>query len=260
MGTSVSLPTLTVCVMTYRRAHYALMTLYALRERLHYAGKRRFLVVDMGSETADLKMYQHALRNTQARIRSDASLNLASAYNMAATLGGDVWLTCLDDFELQKPIDVTPEVELLSAYPQIGQVRLAVLAGWSYSLPGVSVYGRMVRQSGYHYWTLDKQRSNAPHACIMAAELYHRRFWDVYGDIPADGNPMPGECELRGANRFTAKVGPTIAWPVRYGEGETEPFRHIGYCRSEDYAERSGDAWGAIDVLDSPTIGNVRVA
>lgn len=255
----MTLPTLTICLMTFRRPHYALMALYALRERLKYAGKRRFLIVDGGSDDTDWEMYAHVLRNEVHRLV--ASDDLANGYNLAANYATDsVWLTCLDDYELQKTIDITPEVELLQAAPQIGCVRLAVLSNWSYSLPGVVVHGRMVRQSLYHYWALDKERSTAPHACIMAVELYHRRFWDVYGDIPADGEPMPGECELRGANRFTAKVGPTIAWPVRYGEGESEPFRHIGYVRSDDYAERSKDKWGAIDVCDDARVGNVRVA
>lgn len=258
MSLHPNLPVLTIVVPTFRRPHYALPVLYGLRELLRYAGPRRFLVIDMGSPDDDLKMYRHALRNTDTRIVRDPALNLAAAHNFAAGVGGDVWLVVLDDYELRKPVDISVDIDLLLRDNSIGALRYAPLNQWSHSLPHARLYAEMIEHQRELYYRMDKERTTSPHVALMAAMLYHRRYWDAYGDIPTNPKMMPGECELAGANLFREHAGPTIAWPMRFGDDS--PFKHIGYCRSDDYTQRCGDGWGAIDVMDDTRIGNVRVA
>lgn len=251
----INLPVLTIGVMTYKRPHYALPTLYGLREKLSYRGERHFVLLDGGSSQDELAMYQHVLRDEW--LDSYHAPNLAAAHNILAGQSQGVGLAVLDDYELREMLEISNDIDFLVTHEAIGALRYSALGQWDHSIGG-TIRAELLRHNAQLYWQLDKSESAAPHVNIMAAMLYHRRFWDAYGRIDESGSPMPGECELRGANLFHGNAGPTIAWPMRFGD--TAPFVHIGYVRSEDYARRAGDAWGAIDVFDDATIGNVRVA
>jgi len=78
----------------------------------------------------------------------------------------------------------------------------------------------------------------------MGTHLYHRRFWDAYGDIPACDPKVPGQAELNGMARFNGHPGPTVAIPMRFGQDSFEHFEpiwHLGIWRTDEYAESTGN-------------------
>lgn len=234
-------PELCIGVCTYKRPWYAMMTISALAGWLHYYGPVRFHIADGGSPQEDLDYYKLILR--ERNFTMEVVDNLADMVNSCAHHGGDFFMVVLDDFVLRYPLNVTPDVVLLAEHPEIGCVRMGRLAFWGAVGDGVEVGADLVQSSGLHWWRLDKVRDNDPYMASIGAHLYHKRFWDAYGDIPACPPNQPGQAEMNFNHLFRSKDGPTVAVPMRFGEDypeHYEPFNHLGIWRTDEYKQFVG--------------------
>lgn len=237
----MNLPELTLCVVGYKRPWYCINTLYALINRINYAGAKRYVVSDGGSPTDQLAIYTKILGERQHRIV--VTDNLSDMMNACAASAGEVWLTTLDDFYPIRAFDITPDVRLLLSDESVGAIRMGRLAFWGDPPGHNTVKAEMVECGGLHWWKVDKAQTTDPYICSINTTLYHRRFWDAYGDIPPCPPNIPGEAELLGAERFRNRSGPAIAIPMRFGEdcGDwQEPFWHMGMYRTDEYAAAGG--------------------
>jgi hypothetical protein len=229
-------PELTVCVCTYKRPWYAMLTLSTLNGMLGYPGRVRFHIADGGSPIEDLDYYRQILNGRPTTI--EIADNLADMCNSCAKNGGDFWMTIMDDYALRYPLNVSQDVHLLMEHPEIGCVRMSRLAYTGDSSAD------LIGLDGLHWWRMDKAKTADPYLSSIGVHLYHRRFWDAYGDIPSCPPDVPGQAEINGINRFRDRLGPTIAIPMRFGEDwenhHFEPFWHLGTWRTDEYARSAG--------------------
>jgi len=240
----MDLPTLTIGVCTYKRPWYAIMTIQMLIGVIGYAGPKRFHIADGGSPQEDIDYYLRLTKEFPTTV--EVTSNLSDMVNSCARHGGDLWLTVLDDFMPQRVVDITPDAIMLLKHPEIGCVRMGRLAFWGNGDKDDKIVGELIDSGGLHWWRLDKERSSKPYTCTMGFHMYHRRFWDAYGDIPACEPNKPGNGELLGNERYYKHDGPTIAIPMRFGEDsleQKEPIWHMGVWRSNEYAETAGSRW-----------------
>lgn len=234
----MDLPPLTIGICTYKRPWYAVMTIQALIGMVGYGGPKRFHIADGGSPEEDLRYYKELTKEFPTTI--EVTNNLSDMVNSCARHGGDLWLTVLDDFMPQRVINLTPDAILLMNHPEIGSVRMGRLAFWGNGDKESEIVADLVASGGLHWWRLNKELSAKPYMCTIGFHMYHRRFWDAYGDIPACEPKVPGQAELLGNERYQKKSGPTIAVPMRFGQdcGEwKEPIWHMGVWRTDDYTE-----------------------
>jgi hypothetical protein len=234
-------PELCIGICTYKRPWYGMMTINALAGWLHYSGPVRFHIADGGSPQEDIDYYKLILR--ERRVTVEVTSNLADMVNSCARNGGDYWMVVMDDYVLRYPLNITPDVMMLAEHPEIGCVRMGRLAYWGAVGNGIEVSADLVQWGGLHWWRLDKARTNDPYMSSIGAHLYHRRWWDAYGDIPACPPNHPGLAETQGNVRFRQKEGPTVAVPMRLGEDypeHYEPFNHLGIWRTDEYKQTAG--------------------
>lgn len=235
-----ALPDLTVCMCTYKRPFYGVITLNTLVHKLNYAGHKKFHVADGGSTEEELDAYKHILTGQDFSISTTD--NLSDQLNACASIGGDTWLVTLDDFRFGRRVDITPDVNFLLNNQDVGSVRMGRLAFWEHG-EGEEIHAHLRMLGGLHWWVIEKDRSNHPYICSINTTLYHRRFWDTYGDISPCPVHIPGDAELNGASRYNNQGGPTIAIPMRFGEdcGDwNEPVDHFGAWRSDEYTAAGG--------------------
>ena len=238
----MDLPELTIGVCTYKRPQYAMLTLNCMRSWLQYNGPKRFHIADGGSPQEELDYYKFILRDYQVSV--SVTDNLADMINSIAHAAGELFFVCVDDFCLRRAIDITPDVGLLLEHEEIGCVRMARLAFWGAGHGPETSADLVTSSSQLHWWRYNKERTTDPYASSIGAHLYHRRFWDAYGDIPACPPNVPGQAELNGMARYNGHPGPTIAVPMRFGEDwgnyYSEPFWHMGMWRTDEYAGTAG--------------------
>jgi hypothetical protein len=239
----MTMPDLTIGICTYRRPWYTVLCLEGFMKRFRYDGKIRFLISDGGSHKDDISLYRELLKDYETTVV--VSNNLSSMINACAHYSGDIWMVTVDDYTINFSsfVNITMDVQFLLNHPEVGKIRLGRLAFWE----GKN-YGELVEQGGLHWWVLDKARTTSVYMNTVGMSIYHRRFWDAYGDIPVCRVHMPGEAEIYANLRFMKKDGPTIAIPMRFGEDCVEikePILHIGALRSTEYAKKSGDRFCA---------------
>lgn len=231
-------PDLTIGICTYKRPWYAALTINMLKS-VGYAGKKRFHISDGGSKQEDLDYYKLILRDYETTI--GVTNNLSDMVNSCAHNSGELWLVVLDDFCPRRGFDITPDARLLLASPETGCVRFSRLAFWGNgggSPPETSA--DLVENGGLHWWRIDKARTKDSYSCNIGFHLYHRRFWDCYGDIVACPPNNPGQAELNARNRYNEKQGCTIAVPMRFAEDNVEQpelIWHLGTWRTDEYAK-----------------------
>lgn len=210
---------------------------------LRYAGEKRFHIADGGSPQEHLDYYDKVLSGVPHTI--EVTDNLSAMCNSCAKHGGDVWITMVDDYALRYPITITNDVSLLLEDASIGAIRMSRLAFWGSGGIGPETSADLVTVGacGNHWWKLDKSKTKDSYMSSIGVHIYHRRFWEAYGDIPRCPPNVPGEAELRGAERFREKSGSTIAVPMRFGQDADdfqEPFWHLGTWRTDEYAKVAG--------------------
>lgn len=233
----MSLPDLTIGICTYRRPWYAINTLNSYIHKVSYwGGNKKFIISDGGSPQDQLDAYDHILGDIPHEII--VSDNMSAQVNNIAAHGGDVWLVTVDDFMFNRKINLTPDVRFLVENDCVGAIRMGRLAFWEHG-PNEHIQAHLAMLGGLHWWVFDKQATNHPYICSLNTTLYHRRFWDAYGNIgPVEPN-QPGETEIKGASRYNDRAeGPTIAIPMRFGEdcGDwDEPVAHVGCWTTDEY-------------------------
>jgi len=214
---------ITVILQTYRRTEYALATIEAARELLHYEGDLRWYVADDGSPAAHWDAIRNALGGSIEghTMRQGYGGNANTAWNEADS-ALTFWLE--DDFMLREPLDLTPHAYALMDCPELGMIRLGYIHHERLE-PARFFAGRR-----YHtlprYWPDTSFYTFTGHP-----SLRHRRYRTAYGDYPE--GLAPGETELAYAFQYQgATDGPLIVWPEDYPTAGL--FAHIGSIKTED--------------------------
>ena len=237
----MDLPVLTIGICTYKRPEYGMLTLNCLKQWLGYEGPRRFHIADGGSPQEEIDHYLKILDGYDVSV--EVTDNLSDMVNSCAHHGGDLWVVALDDFCPRYQINITPDVKFLLANEDVGVVRMARLNFWGSGSGEPETSADLAMHESLHWWKLSKERSRDKYMASIGFHLYHRRFWDAYGDIEACPPHEPGQAELLACKRFLDKAGPMVAVPMRFGEDcaeRREPIWHLGLWRSDDYAGTSG--------------------
>lgn len=229
-------PELTVGICTYKRPEYAAFTISTLNTWIHYDGPIRFLISDGGSPQEEIDTYLLILR--ERRVDVKVTDNLADMCNAIAVNGGEYFMMVLDDFVLRHPLNFNPDVHLLMEHPEIGDVRMSRMAFFGQNSAD------LILQDGLHYWRIDKERTTDNFVATIGVNLYHKRFFETYGLIPACDPKIPGQAEISLTNMFNGHPGPTVAIPMRFGEDADdchyEPWWHYGTWRTDEYSSTRG--------------------
>ena len=215
-------PKLVICLLTYQRTDYALRCIDTVVENLRFDGPIGWYVGDDGSAPHHVGKVIDALSVRDAEVIGMHSQRMGPgpSWNRAiekALEVSDFWLHLEEDWTLNRELDVTPYIQLLTERTDVGMVRLGYLA------VGLDLFS--VGHAGRHY--LQMQRSTQ-YAVSGNPAIRHRRFHEAYGGYPADRNP--GECEIMLDAAFRAKAGPEVWWPVDLGGWSV--FGHIGQQQS----------------------------
>src|SRR3990167_11120719 len=190
------LPELTIAIVTYCRPWFSLLTLGAMINNLIYDGPKRWLVSDGGSTQEELDGLRHILRDMPHKIvQTD---NLADMMNAVAHEAGELWFVTLDDFMPHKKINLTVEARMQQRYTDVGAVRMGRLAFWGQPPEQHQIKADLIENGGLHWWRLNLAETTDSYTCTIGTHVYHRRFWDWYGDIPPCPPDMPGDGELNG--------------------------------------------------------------
>lgn len=235
-------PDLTLCVCTYKRPWYTALTLNQLK-LIRYAGKIKFHIADGGSAKEDFEYYKQIVAGYEITI--GVTNNLADMMNSCAHNSGELWVVTMDDIMPRRGFDITPDVRLLQEHTEIGCVRYSRLAFWGNggdAEPETSADLVSIKGGGLHWWRIDKRRTKDTYSCNIGFHLYHRRFWDCYGDIESVAPNKPGDAELAGRNRYNEKQGCTIAVPMRFAQDCAdwqEVIWHYGTWRTDEYAKQA---------------------
>jgi hypothetical protein len=220
-----------------------MLTISMLISQVRYDGPKQFHIADGGSPQEDIDYYKLLTKDFPTTV--EVTDNLSDMVNSCAHHGGDLWLTVLDDFVPRRKINITPDARLLLEHPEIGCVRMARLAFHGNGDGTAEENADLINCGGLHWWRLNKSLSKNNYMCSLGFHMYHRRFWDAYGDIPACLPKEPGNAELNGMGRFWRhkEDAPTIAIPMRFGqdcEDWDEPIWHLGTWRTDDYRTYAG--------------------
>jgi hypothetical protein len=234
----MSLPDLTIGILTYKRPWYASICIKSYVEHLHYGGDIHWLISDGGSDESDFIEYLPLLDGKQASILQ--STNYSRMVNAIAKHAGMVWVLSVDDYMLNYDINITKDVRMLMEHHDIGMIRYGQLKHWGSHDADPQTSADLIKYDGELWWKLSKERTKDPYMCNIGFHLYHRRFWDHYGDIPDCPANDPGQGELNSRARFSARAdGPTVAVPFRFSTGN-EPLQHFGLWHSDEYSTIAG--------------------
>lgn len=212
---------ITVILQTYRRTSYAVRTIAAARELLHYAGELRWYVADDGSPAAHWDACRDALGGSIEghTMRQGYGGNANTAWHEAES-ALTFWLE--DDFVLREPLDLTPHAYALMDAPALGMIRLGYIDPARLELPWPFAH------RSYH--TLPRDWPDASfYAFTGHPSLRHHRYREAYGDYPEGLGP--GDTELAYAYQYRIGDGPLIVWPEGYPAGGY--WDHIGKIKTE---------------------------
>lgn len=214
--------TITILLQTYRRTSYALATIEAARELLHYEGKLEWYIADDGSPTAHWRAVIDACDHPAGHsMRRGYGGNANAAWDAADQNGAlSFWLE--DDFMLNEHLDLTPHAYALMDCPELAMIRLG------YIDPGRLEPARFFAGRTYH--TLPRAWPDASFYPFTGhPSLRHSRYRTAYGNYPRGLGP--GDTELAYAYQYRIGEGPLIVWP----EGmQTEgTWSHIGAIKTE---------------------------
>lgn len=211
---------ITIILQTYKRTSYALATIEAARELLHYEGTLEWYIADDGSPTDHWRTVIDACDHPAGHsLRRGYGGNANAAWD-AAQSALTFWLE--DDFCLREPLDLTPHAYALMDCPELGMIRLGYIHE-SYLEPARMFAGR-------RYHTLPRQWPDTSFYPFTGhPSLRHSRYRTAYGNYPVGLGP--GDTELMYAYQYRIGEGPLIVWP----EGmQTEgTWSHIGAIKTE---------------------------
>lgn len=169
----VTLPTVSVLVLTYNRKDILLATIRLLKEHLYYPGTVRYVVSDDGSDDGT----QDALKNEfpDLALVQNQRVGLGAIANRGLErcwADGDFVLQLQDDMQLQRALDLMPHVHRLTEDTTSGFIRLWGVSGHKYWGALEGMYWRIWQNSPELYIPSDR-----PH-------LKHGRFHAYYGYYP----------------------------------------------------------------------------
>ena len=207
-------PMVVILLVTYKRTELATRVVRAIQQNLDYPNYG-WVIADDGSPDGHVRAivdaigHEVALTNA-ARYGVGKSMNLGMA---KALEYGDYILWLEDDWEVTKPVDLRPCVQLRKEREDVGMVRLAYIS------PGIR--GELISGAGRLWWRLEK---GPTYTFTGHASLRHRRFCETYGQYQT--GLAPGETELYMCGTFNNRQGPGVVLPA--WTGEWGPFAHIG--------------------------------
>lgn len=211
-----------VILQTFKRTEYALATIAAARELLHYEGYLVWYIADDGSPIEHVRAVEDAAEPAgihSARRGYGANAN-------AAWHGVDHWSSLTfwleDDFVLRETLDLTPHAYALMESEDLGMIRLGYIDGAKLE-PAQSFAGR-------RYHTLPREWPDASfYAFTGHPSLRHARYRAAYGEYPVGLGP--GDTELAYAYQYRIGSGPLIVWPEGYPTEGT--WAHVGAIKTE---------------------------
>ena len=194
------LPRLAIAMVTCERTDLAVRTVFGIKNFLKYEGKQvAWFVGDDGSSAEHERTVKTAIDEAEFHLddyhnekMSPGTYFAGKTWNRVLTQAhyySDFILWLEDDWELTKPIDITPYVMMLMEREDVGMVRLGHLAVGS----DVNIVGH----NGVHY--LNYLRSTQ-YAYSGNPSLRHVRFTKALGPYAEDKNP--GDIELDCDSRF----------------------------------------------------------
>ena len=213
---------ITVILQTWQRTDYALRTIAAARELLHYDGELVWYLADDGSDTRHWHAVIDACDHPAGHsMRRGYGGNANAAWN-AADVTSALSFFLEDDFVLTRPLDLTPHAYALMDSDELGMVRLGYIDGAKLE-PAQTFAGR-------RYHTLPREWPDASfYAFTGHPSLRHARYRAAYGDYPI--RLGPGDTELMYAYQYRTGRGPLIVWPEGYPCEGT--WAHIGAIKTE---------------------------
>jgi len=215
------LPRVAIVLVTYARTEYAVRTAISVKNYLMYDGVTAWYVGDDGSTKEHLEAVTNAIGDSNiVGIHSEDFVPgkqwPGKSWNRAWEAAHDwsdyiLWLE--DDWELSRPLDITPYTILLMENEKIGMIRLGHLA--------INLNMTSMGHNGIHYMQMWR---NMQYGFSGNPSLRHRRFADAYG--PYNESVGPGDAELDYDTKWRNIEGPEIWWPVDLGGWGI--FNHIG--------------------------------
>lgn len=211
-----------IVLQTFKRTDYALATITAARELLHYEGRMEWYIADDGSPTAHWHAVIDACDHPAGHsMRRGYGGNANAAWDAADQIGAlSFWLE--DDFMLQEPLDLTPHAYALMDSATLGMIRLGYINPERLE-PADTFAGR-------RYHTLPRDYPDMSfYAFTGHPSLRHSRYRAAYGNYPAGLGP--GDTELAYAYQYRIGEGPLIVWPEGFKCEGT--WAHIGSVKTE---------------------------
>lgn len=222
----MSLPTVCILLITYKRTECAVRTVQGIKGNLNYPNLV-WHIADDGSPNGHIDAILEAI-DVPCSVTNAKRQGVGVSQNMgmdAALAKADYILWLEDDWELAGPFDLTPCVQLLQGDESLGMVRLGYIS------PGIQ--GELIPGAGRLWWRL---RKGPTYTFTGHAALRHRRFCQAYGYYQA--GLAPGATELQYCGHFTHTPGPDIVVPAF--TGEWGPFGHIGGDSLKDTEPEAG--------------------
>lgn len=229
-------PSLSILIITYKRADLAIEEIRALNEHLKYSGPWHWHIADDGSGQEHIDALGAAIRKHTKEYRGDIEPEEAITYTVTDRKGAganmnagqricwsksDFILWLEDDWRLRYELDLHPMIKLLQDHVNVCMIRLGYLQR--------GMVGETVSGADRLWWLLDKK---SPDHYILAghASLRHKRLYEVYGEYTE--GLKAGETESDFCFKFNKTPGPDIVWPAfitNWG-----PFEHIGGVSLKD--------------------------
>ena len=216
-------------IITYERLPLALQTIRSVKERV-ICPDLSFHIADDGSRTGHVDALIAEIGfDYKVTVTNSARKGVGTSMNFGITeclKRADFILHLEDDWVIPEgqTLDLRPFVELLTAEPTIGMVRLGQLT--------LDMEAKTISSCGRLWWKL---RKGQQYAFNGNPALRHRQFYAAYGPYQ-EGLP-PGQTELSMCWQFDNRPGPDIVIP----SCGFSNFSHIGDSQSFKYfMEREG--------------------
>lgn len=216
-----------VVLVTHNRLKYSIPTVDFVCKNLHFNGEIGWYVGDDSGEIDGVKEIIKVIEKNKLPIIgyhcedfTPGNHFCGTSWNFAQSKGwewADIILWLEDDWELKKPLDITPYFKILVENKGVGMIRLGHLP------VGSDLHS--VGYDGIHYLRYEKTTS---YAYSGNPALKHKRFYNAYGDFPMSAHP--GNIEVAFDIHVRQTSGPEIWWPVDLGGYGV--FSHIGGSQS----------------------------
>lgn len=227
-------PSLSILIITYKRADLAIQEIEALNKNLKYSGPWHWHIADDGSGQEYIDRLGLAIKENTEKYRG--GIEEAITYTVTNRLGAganmnagqrvcwsksDFILWLEDDWRLRYELDLHPMVKLLTDHVNVCMIRLGYMQR--------GMVGETVSGANELWWLLSKK---SPDHYILAghASLRHRRLYDIYGEYTE--GLRAGDTESDFCFKFNNKAGPDVVWPAYLGCWG--PFEHIGGVSLKD--------------------------